>query len=318
MEDAMKKNCFVLQLFGATALLLALTQSTVAQAAPTLDGVPVSMVVTVEPRHGSEVPNISGENVMVYQSRARAKVIDWVPLQGEHAGLELFILLDDSRNTSRGSQLEDIRHFIMAQPATTKIGVAYMQIGGAKIVQDLTGDHTLAANALHVSTGNLARSGSPYAALGDLIKQWPAGSDRREILMISSGVDGDYSDYAADKHDPFVDSAIERAQRAGIIVFAIRTSGEDYGESRVGPGKHYLSQVAEETGGESYYHESGPPISFVPYLDDSTHQLTRQYRLTFLAQPQKKAGMQPVKVRTEVAHAALVSADKVYVPASGQ
>jgi hypothetical protein len=56
--------------------------------------------------------------------------------------------------------------------------------------------------------------------------------------------------------------------------------------------------------------------SFVPYLDDASLRLNRQYLLTFLAKPEKKAGTQPVKVRTDVAHAEIVSAERVFVPAA--
>src|SRR5947207_15778797 len=72
------------------------------------------MVVTVDPRHGSNVPVINRDDVIVYQGHDRAQVADWLPLQGEHAGLQLFILIDDAANTSLGSQLEDIRQFINA------------------------------------------------------------------------------------------------------------------------------------------------------------------------------------------------------------
>src|SRR3989441_5494426 len=85
---------------------------------------------------------------MVYQGHDRAKVTDWLPLQGEHAGLQLFILIDDAANTSLGSQLEDIRQFINAQPSTTAIGVAYMRNSIADILQNPTNDHAQAAKAL--------------------------------------------------------------------------------------------------------------------------------------------------------------------------
>jgi hypothetical protein len=276
------------------------------------------MVVTVKARRGAEVPSISGENVIVSEGRARAKVTDWVPLQGERAGLELFILLDDSRDTSLGTQVEDIRRFIMAQSATTKIGVAYMQDGGTKIVQHLTGDHALCARALHVTLANFARSASPYDSLSELIKQWPGGKDRREILMISSGIDQANGDKGLDRIDGYVDSAIEEAQRAGVVVFAIGTSSEDIDSDHVGRGKNYLARMAEETGGESYNHESGPLISFVPYLDDVTQRLNRQYLLAFVAKPGKNAGMQSVKVRTDLSHMEIASAERVFVPAGGQ
>jgi hypothetical protein len=81
-------------------------------------------------------------------------------------------------------------------------------------------------------------------------------------------------------------------------------------------GQNYLSQVAEEAGGEAFYLGYGPPVSFAPYLEDVTRRLNHQYLLTFLAKPQKKAGLQRVKLRTEVPNAELVSADRVYVPAT--
>jgi hypothetical protein len=43
--------------------------------------------------------------------------------------------------------------------------------------------------------------------------------------------------------------------------------------------------------------------------------MTRQYLLTFLAKPERKAGFQSFKLRTEVPNAELVTADRVYVPA---
>jgi len=309
------KRMNVLPISGAIALLFVSVQWVSAQATSDQDGVPVSMVVTVKARRGAEISNINSENVIVSEGRARAKVTDWVPLQGERAGLELFILLDDSRNTSLGMQVEDIRRFIMAQPATTKIGVAYMQQGGTRIVQNLTGDHVLATRAFHVSLGNLARSASPYNALSDLIKQWPAGKDRREVLMITSGADGGDGDRGRDRYDGYVEAAIDAAQRAGVVVFAIGTAGEDIDSNHVGWGKNYLAQVAEETGGESYYHESGPVTSFVPYLDDVSERLSRQYLLAFVARPGKDAGMQSVKVRTDVSHLEIASAERVFVPA---
>ncbi|MGA2099835.1 MAG: hypothetical protein ABSG34_01975 [Candidatus Sulfotelmatobacter sp.] len=316
----MRQSRVVLPLFLAFA-----TTFGCAQASPDSAGVPVSMVVTVQAHHGSDSPAIASENVIVYQNRTRAKVTDWVPLQGDRAGLELFILLDDSHGTSYGTQLEDLRRFIMGQPATAKIGVAYMQMSGPKIVQSLTSDHSLAANALQLSLANLANGSNPFDSLGDLIDKWPAGSDRREVLMISKGMDDVYGNNPGAENDPYVDTAIEKAQRAGVIVFTIVASNHPAAVSRADmsdihsernfSGKNYLARIAEETGGELYDYRSSAPTSFAPYLEDSTRRLNRQYLVSFLVQPGKKAGMQSVKVRTEVPHAQLVAAEKVYVPA---
>ena len=152
-------------------------------------GVAVHVVLTVEPRHGSNVPVINRKDVMVYQGHDRARVTDWLPLQGEHAGLQLIILIDEAASTSLGSQLEDIRQFINAQPSTTAIGVAYMRNGTAEILQNPTNDHTQAAKALRLPLGDPGGSGSPYFSVVDLIKRWPEGAVRREILMVSDGID---------------------------------------------------------------------------------------------------------------------------------
>jgi hypothetical protein len=313
----MKKRCLVLKALVAIAGLMAGLQFVAAQeSAPA--GPAVNLVVTVEARHGSNVPEITRDDVMVYEGHDRDRVTGWLPLQGDHAGLELFILLDDSSNVSLGSQLEDIRQFISAQPATTKVGVAYMQNGIAQVAQNLTSDHTAAAKTLRLPMGRAGANASPYFSLGDLIKRWPESNERREVLMITDGID---RYWGSGPDNAYVDSVIEQAQRAGVIVFTIYTPGEGhYGHSfwRMNWGQNYLSQLADETGGEAYYLGFGAPVTFAPYLEDITRRLGRQYLLTFIPKPEKKAGMQRVKLQTEVPNAELVSADRVFVPATPQ
>ena len=284
---------------------------------PSANAIPVQTVVTVESQHGANAPVINKEDVMVYEGRDRDKVVDWVPAQGDHADLEFMVLLDDSSNVSLGTQLEDIRQFINGQPASTKIGVAYMQDGIAQVVQNLTTDHAQAAKALRLPLGAETVNGSPYFSLIDLVKRWPASNARREVLMVTDGIDRYYG--TGDLEDPYLQAAIEDAQRAGIIVSAIYTPGVGhFGHSYwlTYWGQLYLAQVAEKTGGEAYYIGfTGAPVSFAPYLDDTAHRLTHQYLLTFLAKPPKKAGLQRIKIKTEVPHVDLVAPEEVYVPA---
>jgi hypothetical protein len=314
----MKKSCLVLTLV-AIAGLLASVQLAAAQESASPTGPAVNLVVTVEARHGSNIPDVTRDDVMAYEGRDRDRVTGWLPLQGDHAGLEFFIMLDDSSNVTLGSQLEDVRQFINAQPPTTKIGVAYMANGIAQVVQNLTSDHGLTAKALRLPFGNSGASASPYFSLGDLIKRWPASDERREVLMITDGID---RYWGSGPDNAYVDTVIEQAQRAGVIVYSIYTPGVGhYGHSywRTYWGQNYLSQLSDETGGESYYLTGpAPPVSFAPYMEDITRKLNHQYLLTFMAKPQKKAGKQRVKVQTEVPNAELVSADRVYVPATPQ
>src|ERR1700757_3789579 len=111
------------------AFLAFAAANAVAQLSSAGTGVPVHVVVTVEARKGGETPVINREDVMVHVGHDRDTVIDWVPAQGEHKLLELMIMLDDGSNTTLGTQLEDLRKFINAQPDTTTIGVTYMRDG---------------------------------------------------------------------------------------------------------------------------------------------------------------------------------------------
>lgn len=281
-------------------------------------GVPVHMVVTTEAHHGKEVPVINRQDVMVYEGKDRMPVTDWVPLQGEQAGLELFVLLDDSSSTSLGSQLGDVRRFISSQPPTTAVAIGYMRNGTVDIVQNFTNDHAQAAKTLRLPMGNPGASPSPYLSVADLIKRWPQSQVRHEIVMVSDGIDGLGG---TGPGNPYVDSAIDEAQRAGVIIYAIYATGVGhYGHSfwRINWGQNYLSQLAAETGGEAYFLGSETPVAFAPYLDDINLKLSHQYLLGFLAKPEKKAGLQRVKLRTEVPNAELVAAERVWVPAAPQ
>ena len=245
------------------------------QQAQTAGGVPVQLLVTAEPKHGTEAPEIKREDVMVYEGRARLPVTDWVAARGDRAGLELYILIDDGADPSLGSQLQDIRKFINTQPPSTKVGVAYMRNGTAQIVQAPTADHATAANALRLPAGAGGIDASPYFALSDLVKKWTASSDRREVLVVSDGIDRYYG--AGDLSDPYLEAAIDDAGKAGIAVSAIYTPGAGhFGHSYWQNywGQMYLSELADKTGGEAYYIGfTGAPVSFAPYLDQLVQRL---------------------------------------------
>ena len=278
-------------------------------------GVPVSIVVTVEAHKGKEPPVINREDLMVHEGRDRDLVVEWVPAQSEHAALELMILLDDGSNTTLGTQLDDLRNFINSQPDTTTVGVAYMRDGVAQVLQNLTSDHSLAAKALRLPLGIRRVNSSPYLSLTDLVKRWPTTSARRAVIVATDGVDRLYG--TGDLQDPYLDEAIDIALRAGITVSAIYTPGVGhFGHSywQTYWGQIYLSQLAEETGGEAYYIGfTGPPVSFTPFLEDAEKRLTHQYLLTFLAKPSKKANWQRIRLMTELPNADLVAPGKVWV-----
>jgi hypothetical protein len=317
--SGMNKTRFLLNVVAGLAVTALGAVSLSAQIAPDeAKGPSAQMVVTEQAGQNSNPPAVSRDDVVVFQGQQRDKVTGWVPAQGEHAALEFFILLDDDSTTSTlGSQLSDIRQFIMAQPSTTKIGIAYMRNGIAWIAQNPTSDHAAAGKALRLPYGSAGSNGSPYFALSDLVKHWPKTQARREVLMISDGVDRYYDQ--DDLADPYLEQAISAAQRAGIVVSAIYNPGQGTAERsswRTYLGQVYMTRVAEQTGGKAYYMGfSAPAVAFAPYLKDLSNRLNHQYLLSFVAAPEAKTGLQPVKLESETPNTDLVAADRVFVPA---
>lgn len=306
-----------LKFLTATGLILVFSSGSRAQEEPTFPATSVKMIVTVEARHGKDVPTIYAEDVSVMQGKQRDKVLSLEPIESLQAGTQLFILVDDSlSSTDVGTKLNDIRGFIASQPANTEVGVAYMRDGTAMIAQNLTRDHDLAARAVRLPTGDVAGSASPYFSLQDLLKRWPEGNAAREVVMITDGIDRYYD--GADLNDPYVQSAIHDAQRDNVVVDAIyaRAAGHS-GHTfwRVTWGQNFLSELADGTGGEAYYLANDSPVSFTPYFTEINQHNKHRYLLTFQALPGKKSGLERVKVSTEVPNAEIVAPSDVYVPA---
>lgn len=303
-------------ILGATVLAIAQPEQATSNQTSSYQGVATQLVVTAEPKKGSTVPVIKQDDVLVYEGHTRDQVTGWIPATGDQAALDLFLLIDDSSSETLGTQLEDIKKFIQSQPQTTKVGVAYMQNGIARVVQDLTTDHAAAAKSVRLPMGIGGANASPYFSLSDLAKRWPDdGVPRRAVMMVTDGIDRYYGEF--NLQDPYLDAAIDDSLRAHIMVSAIYEPaaghfGHSYWESYWG--QLYLSDVAEQTGGEAYYIGfTGSPVSFSPYFDQMANRLSHQYLLTFLAQRPKKAGWQTVRLNCEQPNVDLISAKKVWV-----
>jgi len=311
----MRDGYRVLTVWFALAVLTIVSQDLYGRRSMAGPASPVHMVVTAEGRHGGEVPLVPAGEVQVYEGRERLQVADWVPLTGERAGLEFFILIDDASSTSIGSQFQDLNAFMLEQPESTLLGLGYMRNGTVEIAQNPSVDHAAVAKALRLPLGNGGALSSIYISVSDLIKRWPASPRRHEILVISDGIDRFGGSGPA---NPYVDTVIDDAQKAGVLIYSIYASGAGhFGRSfwRMNWGENYLSEVSDETGGEAYFLGYETPVSFAPYLRDLMRRLNHQYLLAFIPKPEKKPGFQRVKVRTEMPSVELISASRVYVEA---
>jgi hypothetical protein len=299
---------------------LAATFSVYAPGAYAQSGVPTQTVVTVMPKNANQPASVSESQLQASIDGKRAQVTSFTPLTGERSGLQMVVLIDSSARASVTLQFNDLKNFIRSLPEGAQVGVAYMQNGRAVITQNITPDHNLAANALAIPNGVPGATGSPYFCLSDLVKNWPSGAttDRREVLMITDGVDLYYG-RTYDPNDPYVQSAITDSQRAGVLVHSIfyRDAGRfDSGQWTEAGAQNYLQQVSQATGGRAYWQGFGNPVSFVPFLDDLHKRLANQYELGLLVSPKNKASLQPLKLKVTAPGTKVDAPQMILVPGS--
>jgi hypothetical protein len=326
-----KLGLVLLGTFCALTLITPVAHSQEKSAAKT---VAVHLVITdAALREEKELPPLQQQDVKVKQGKNFLQVTQLIPAQGDNAALQLMILIDDTLNTSVGNSLNDVKDFISAQPPSTLIGVAYMSNATVNVVQNFTADHDLAVKAVRLPRGSFSSMDSPYLSLSSLVKSWPQQKVRREVLMVTDGIDR----LRGEKPQPSrlgpsfgpvyhsmptisVDatSASEISQRYNVIVYSIYAAGvgragRSAWDLQLGLGG--LSKIADETGGECFSMGTSTLVSFQPSLERLQKLFSNQYYLVFQAVPGKKAGLQRVNVRTELSNSELLAPDNVWVPA---
>src|SRR6266851_3033584 len=205
------------------------------QVRATFSTVQVHMVITDQAfSDNNEPPVLRAVNVQVKQGENALKVDQVIPAQGDNASLSLFILIDDTLDPRIGTNLNELQNF--------------------------SNDHALASKALRLPRGRLSSMDSPYLSLISLLKSWPQEKVRREVLMISDGIDhlhGNRSNRARSMPTMSVDadSASATSQRFGVIVYSIYAMGagrlgRNAWEAQMG--QSGVAKITDETGGEYF------------------------------------------------------------------
>jgi hypothetical protein len=308
-----------------------------AQQKSTPGTVQVHLVITdATVQADNELPRLRQDEVKVKQGRTFLQVTQLIPAQGDNAALQLMILIDDTLNTSVGNNLTDLKEFIKAQPPSTVIAIGYMSNASVNIAQNFTANHEAALKAVRLPRGGFSTMDSPYLSLISVVKGWPQQNVRREVLMVTDGIDRLRGEKPTTAQlgpgfgpEPIyhsmptisvdVTSASEISQRYNVIVTSLYSPGVGRaGRSSwdLQVGLSGLSKIAEETGGECYSIGTSSLVSFKPYLERFQKNLDNQYYLVFLAVPKKKAGFQRVRVETELPNSEILTPDNVWVDAA--
>jgi hypothetical protein len=347
----MKNYKFAVASLSALFILM-IAQTMHSQDKGSQGAVQVHVVVTNEAQRGDDVPALQQGDVKVKQGKSFLKVNQLIPAKGDNAALQLFILIDDTLDPSIGNNLNDVRDFISAQPSSTLVGIGYMSNATVQVTQNFTADHDLALKALRLPRGTLSTMDSPYLSLISVVKGWPRQNVRREVLMVTNGLDrlrgaqpsrsaaqpvtprsgrsplGSPSlgpDFGPVYHSmqtmsPDVNSASEISQRYNVLVYSLYAGGGVGRAARsswdLEIGLSGLTKIADETGGDCFSLGTSNPVSFKPYLDRLQKIFDNQYYVVFQATPGNKAGFQRVNFTTEVPNSEIAAPDNVWVSAA--
>lgn len=221
-------------------------------------------------------------------------------------GAQVALLIDDGLRTSIGGELNNLKAFLTSLPQGTEVFVGFMQNGRVVSANDMPGfttDRAAAAQSLRLPMGIRGASASPYFCLSDFVKNWPSNAENqagpqsqqpahkaRIVLMITNGVDPyNGSTNITNQDSPYVAAAVTDAQRAGVPVYSIYYNEVGFGRGRGSfSGQSYLLQVAQGTGGTTYYQGTGSPVSLAPFLKQFQNAIAGTYVATFPVDGNKK------------------------------
>lgn len=307
---------------GLSAVLIVVLLATLPMAArpqsDTAGTIPVTTVVTALGSKFSAPPAVSKDDITLREGSAHRDITEWIPAQGDRAGLQLAIVIDDSLQKSFGGQIQALSAFITSQPKSTSVGVFYAANGTVQIASQFNPDSEVVAKSVRMPSGTYGAASSIYQSLMQLIAGWPVTGARREILLFSDGFDY----LRRERFSPDVQSTIDKAQQAGILIHAIyeSTAGRPGRSRRVSSiGQGNLNQICDGSGGYAFFSGDRSPISIDPYINQVGMVLKNQYFLTFATTPSKngaKGELRSIKVSTERRDVQLKAPSKVFVTGS--
>jgi hypothetical protein len=283
-------------IFALTLLALAIP----AVQAQQESGTPTQALISVD----SKTPSTpTAKDITIKVDNRVTPLLNLAPVPPN--GAQVALLIDDGLRTSIGSEMNNIKAFLTGLPDGTEVFVGYMQNGRVVSADDMSGFSTnraAVAQGLRLPFGLRGASASPYFCLSDFVKNWPpraegeAASQRqpahkaRIVLMITNGVDPyNGSTSITNQDSPYVASAVTDAQRAGVPVYSVYYPDSGFRGGRGSfSGQSYLQQVAQGTGGTSYYVGTGSPVSLAPFLKQFHDAIVETYVATFPVDGNKK------------------------------
>jgi Ca-activated chloride channel homolog len=250
----------------------------------------VSMLYTVTDRKGRFVTNLTKEDFEVVENKKPQNIMEFTA--ESDLPLRLGILIDTS-NSIRGrfkfeqdAAVEFINNTIHANQDRAML-VSFDT--KAELVSDLIGDTEKLGTAIR----NLRPGGGTslydaifFACRDKLSQDQPKYKFRRAIVIVSDG-DDNQSQYTRDQ-------ALEMAQKADVVIYAISTNISKIESD----GDKVLKYFSAETGGHAFFPFKVEDLE--QSFENIANEMRHQYSLSYRPEPLKTDGLfHPVELRVK-------------------
>jgi len=296
-------------LLFATALLLAQKPSAPADPAEpnpgriVLDVTRVNMLFTVTDKKGRFITDLTKEDFQLSEGKKVQNISQFTA--ESDLPLRLGILVDTSNSIRDRFKFEQqaATEFInsVVRPRQDKLMIVSFDTA-AELVSDLSDDSEKLSKAirdLRPGGGTALYDAIFYACRDKLALDQPKDKFRRAIIILS---DGDDNQSRVTR-----DQALEMAQKADVVIYAISTN-----ISRIeNDGDKVLRYLAAETGGQAFFPFKVQDLS--QSFDNIANELRHQYNVFYRPEPLITDGLyHPVVLKVKTRKDLVVRARKGY------
>ena len=269
----------------------------------TLDVTRVNVLFTVTDKKGRFITDLGKDDFDIVENKKQQTIQEFTA--ESDLPLRLAVLVDTSNSIRTEFKFEQEAAIRFMQSVLRPNADRMMLVGfdsTVALISDLTNDMRAlekGIRSMRPGGGTSVYDAIYFAAKDKLMLDQPRDKFRRALILISDGDDTE-SRYTRDQ-------ALEMAQKADVVIYAISTNTKRDDQD----GDKVLKYLTEETGGQAFF-----PFK-VEDLDQSfeniANELRHQYNIFYRPEPLKTDGLyHPVQVRTKSRKDVVVRARKGY------
>ncbi len=237
----------------------------------------VSLALNVTGEHGAPVPNLSASDFELTEDNRPQRIAFFD--QASATPLDIVLAIDASESITPYAGLERsaARTFLhsLLRPQDRIALIAFSDKVN-ELAAFTSNPHRIDAALRHIKRGHATALYDALSLASQRLADAPSSPNaRRVIVLITDGED-------TTRHGSYA-SALEAAQRAGAMVYALIMIPVSADAGRDTGGEHALIQLASDTGGKSYNVEQQSDLT--PALEHVSADLRTQYTLGYYPPP---------------------------------